>query len=173
MLRLYILRHAKTGMALPGQRDFDRRLNPRGEEDLGIIRELITERRLFPAHVYCSPAQRTRQTLSGISPAFDRDPGVSFPEVFYHGSVEDYLQVLRRHPVAEPLMIVGHNPMCEALANMLAASGDSNALHALWMKYPTGAMAVLDIPADEWSQLREGTATLRDFLCPKDFREAD
>ena len=33
MLRLYVLRHAKTSWALPGQTDFQRQLNERGIED--------------------------------------------------------------------------------------------------------------------------------------------
>ena len=172
MLRLYILRHVKTGMALPGQRDFDRRINERGQADLALLKDLIASARLIPSHVYCSPAERTRATLAGISGAFDPVPAATMLERMYHGSVEDYLEILRAHPRPEPLMIIGHNPMCEALANLLSGQGDEAALRLLHMKYPTGGLAVIDIPEQSWAGLREGAGHLSAFHIPSGLRDA-
>lgn len=175
MLRLIILRHLKTGWALPGQRDIDRQLEPRGIADAKIVEAWIGDLGLTPGHIYCSQAIRTRQTLDAITPAFSESPQVTHHPELYSGSADDYLAILESHEAPETLMIVGHNPSCAALANMLldrntALAPDSD-MAAIAYKYPTGAMAVFDFDIDEWSDLRPGTGKLVHFLMPKSHRQ--
>jgi len=160
----------KTAWALPGQRDIDRMLNDIGRSDLEIARNWITTHGLTPGHVYCSTATRTRQTLEGIEPAFSTPPGVDYRDELYSGFTDEYLNCIVNHERPEALMIVGHNPTCASLANILATTGDENSLETMSYKYPTGSMAILDFEIDQWSQLRNGTGILVDFLMPKAFR---
>lgn len=170
MLRLLILRHMKTGWALPGQRDIERRLNERGEADLAIVRQWIGEHEFSPGQIFCSPATRTRQTLEGILPAFDPLPQVTYVESMYSGFTDEYLDCLRKHGKGPTILMVGHNPTCASLANALAGSGDTEMLETLTYKFPTGALAVIDFEAQNWDDIREGSGHLAHFLMPKPYR---
>lgn len=170
MLRLYVLRHAKTAWALPGQRDFDRMLNDRGREDLDILRTWITDFAILPVHAYVSPAARTRATFEGIVTAMPSEPVVEMPEILYSGSTHDYARLIADHGGSEPLMIVGHNPSCAGLVAWLAGSGEQSALDNMHSRYPTGALSVIDIELDDWSKIREGCGHLSRFLMPKAWR---
>lgn len=175
-MRLIILRHLKTGWALPGQRDIDRQLEPRGIADAKIVEGWIAEYGLTPDHVYCSEATRTRQTLDAITPAFTKKPQIAYHPGLYSGSADDYLAILEGHSEPETVMIVGHNPSCAALANMMLDRNTvltpGSDMAAIAYKYPTGAMAVFDFDIEDWINLRPGTGTLVHFLMPKSYREA-
>ena len=62
---------------------------------------------------------------------------------------------------------MGHNPTFESFASLLAGSGEERALSDLRLKYPTGALAILDFPAHRWREIQAGTGYLRDFVKPK------
>ena len=168
MLRFYLLRHAKSSWAEPGRPDTDRGLNERGNEDLPKIAEAMREKNYLPDHVFCSPALRTRLTLHGIMSAFDRPPTVDYVETLYSGGLTGYLDCLRGHKRAESVMIIGHNPMCEAFSMALAGSGADKPMAAMKMKFPTGTLAVFDVGVDEWAQTENGSGHLVDFVMPRE-----
>lgn len=165
MLRLYLLRHAKSSWALPGQRDIERPLDERGRGDLPKIGAMMAARGFVPGHVYCSPAMRTRQTLAGILPALQPPPQVSFEPTLYQGDASAYFQCVARHPKAEALLIVGHNPSCEELASYLTGGNDKGAAR-FEDKYPTGALCAFEFAAPQWSMARPGEARLVEFAAP-------
>lgn len=169
MLRLYILRHAKSSWSLPGRSDFDRPLNRRGRSDLPKLAAAIVQRNYLPQAIYCSSAARTRETIAGILaklPAEQAGMEIHYADELYSGSLENYLGVLAAHDTPQPLMIVGHNPTCEMLAFWL--TGGETGSSMIHIKYPTGAIAVIDIPVDRWSDIDKGTGTLVDFVRPRD-----
>lgn len=168
MLRLYVLRHAKSSWADPGQKDFDRPLNQRGRDALVAIRELIAERGWEPRHIFCSPTARTRQTLTGIQAAFRDAPNVSFEAILYSGDASAYLHCLGSIENGGPAMLIGHNPMCEELCEWLAGGGDETAVAKMRAKFPTGALAVFDIDKANWKSLSAGSGNLVDFIVPRE-----
>ncbi len=167
MLRLYILRHLKTGWALPGQKDIDRQLNAQGISDAGIVGRWISEKGYTPEQVYCSNAVRTRSTLDLIAGSFSSSPNTEIVPAFYSGFVNEYLEVIHGHNEPQSIMVIGHNPTCASLANMLAAKGDPSALDEISYSYPTGSLAVIDFDTNNWSEIREGGGKLVEFLTPK------
>jgi phosphohistidine phosphatase len=168
MLRLYILRHAKSSWADVGMQDFDRGLNERGARDLSKIAEAMRERDYLPAFIYCSPALRTRLTLQGIMGAFDAPPAVEYPENLYSGGVTDYLECVKKHPSAEPLMLIGHNPACAELANYMAIEGEPALTRILRDKFPTGALSAFDCEIDRWKSIDKERGRLIDFIVPRE-----
>ena len=170
MLRLYILRHAKSSWALPGRSDFDRGLNDRGTRDLPKIARALDQHGYHPDHIYCSSAQRTRLTADGIvAAAKNLSPSIDYLDNLYSGSLDNYLNALRDHPNhQQSLMIVGHNPTCDALADFLIKDGNAKAIKTIAYKFPTGALAVFDMPAEKWGELLGDTGYLVDFLLPRD-----
>ena len=170
MVRLFVLRHAETSWALPGMKDFDRGLDERGSGDLPRIAENLRRRDYLPASVICSPAVRTRMTLHGVMAAYQRPPRIDYVESLYSGSPEDYWQAIQSVEGPGDVMIVGHNPMCEIVAGEAAPRGEAAALDRLRRKFPTGALAVIDFPAERWADVRPGKGRLLDFVIPADLK---
>lgn len=166
MLRLYVMRHAKSSWAVPGARDFDRELNERGKSDLEKLSKVIAEKQYVPELILCSSATRTRETHDGIVGAFPSPPEITFTEKLYSSGLDDYMRTIQAETSAQSLMIIGHNPMCGALAASLAKSGDPASIELIGYKYPTGTISVLDVEIDTWSELTPQSAVLVDCLVP-------
>ena len=170
MLRLYILRHAKSSWATPGQKDFDRPLNEQGAADLPMIAAAMQEKSYLAGHIYCSPALRTRITLHGVMAAYKDPPAIDYRDDLYSGDLSSYVEAVRQHPAGDSVMLIGHNPMCEVTASTLVGNGDAHAMAQLRRKYPTGALAVIDFDITSWDQLKPGSGYLTDFIAPRALR---
>jgi len=168
MLRLYVLRHAKSSWAEPGQRDFDRPLNGRGGNALVAIRNIIETQNWQPCRIFCSPTARTRQTLTGIQEAFHKSPIIVFEPILYSGDASAYLHCLSGVEGGDPAMLIGHNPMCEEFCEWLAGGGNAAAVQGMRTKFPTGALAVFDIDKANWKSLSAGSGRLVDFVTPRE-----
>jgi phosphohistidine phosphatase len=126
----------------------------------------LREAGISPALVLCSSARRTRETLEGVGPGFAGEPEVRIEEGLYHASEYDLLERLRDVPDDAPsVMLIGHNPAIERLALDLARGGAS--LADLARKYPTGALAVLELDRG-WRELEHGSAQLTGFVTPRE-----
>ena len=142
MSRLFLLRHAKAALAQPGIRDFDRPLKPRGVRDAKALGVRMHKLGLHPQMTICSTARRCRETLDLL--AGEVDTGlVVHKDALYSDDVAGYLAEIRRHGDCRALMIVGHNPMTEDLAQALAGSGDRRASETLARGFPTCGLAIL------------------------------
>ena len=62
-------------------------------------------------------------------------------------------------------MVIGHNPGVQDLALLLAGGGPLRA--GLEAKFPTGALATLDIGWIGWKNLVRGCGELVDFVVPR------
>ena len=58
--RIYLLRHAKSGWAEPGGRDFDRSLSDAGFAEAELLAETAADKQYRPDLVVCSTAKRCR-----------------------------------------------------------------------------------------------------------------
>jgi phosphohistidine phosphatase len=169
MKRLLLLRHAKSSRDDPTIDDHERPLNKRGEKSARAIGDWLRERKLTPDLVLCSTAKRTRQTLDGLMPFAGTTPQVELLPGLYLAGATAILQRVRK--VAEDMgcvMAIGHNPGFEQLASSLAGEGDADALAALAMKYPTGALADFHFTVKKWSQIAPGSGRLAAFIRPRD-----
>lgn len=165
-MRLYILRHAKSVVATPGMKDFDRGLGERGADQLRQLVPVMRERNYLPNQVYSSPALRTRLTMHGVILAYQNPPKIDYVDKLYSGDTLSYVDCVRRHGLAEDMMIIGHNPMCAELATQLIADGKADALQVISRKFPTGALAVVDFDISEWNEIGMKSGYLADFFLP-------
>src|SRR4030081_3690891 len=142
MLRLLLLRHAKSDWSAPGQSDRDRPLAARGRGAAAEIGAYMARHRLIPDRVLCSTAERTRQTFDLMAEKFPGPPPVTFEDGLYDATPDDILQIIRatRQDV-RPLRVIGHNPGLQAAAAMLIAAGDVEARERLKEKLPTAGLA--------------------------------
>lgn len=122
MKYLLIMRHAKTGEALPGQTDFERMLTDRGKRNATEAGIWLREIALIPERIFCSPAQRTKQTATLLSEALSISlDDIVFETDMYHADHEDLMNVLMTAShLPEVVMMVGHNPAITHLLNILS-----------------------------------------------------
>jgi phosphohistidine phosphatase len=162
---LYLLRHAKSSWDDPGLADHDRPLAPRGQRAATTMAEHLRDEGIAPELVLCSSSRRTRQTLERIASALGDEAEVEFERELYAASAQELLDRLRDvDDDVESVMVIGHNPGIEQLA--LSLAGEGAKLADMRRKFPTAALATLDVESG-WSELQPGGATLADFVKPK------
>ncbi len=171
MKTVYLLRHAKSSWNHPTLSDYDRPLSPRGRKAAPRMGAHMAREGFLPDRVLCSGAQRARESWELVEEAMGAKVAAQIMETLYHAGPGDILTLL--HGVsskAGSVLVVGHNPALEDLALALVATGDPKALQRLESKFPTGALAILDFPAQSWKEVREGRGHLRAFVRPKDVK---
>ena len=170
MLRLALLRHAKSSWDDPALDDFDRPLNERGRHAAPLMGRLLQASKFVPDIVLCSSARRTRETLDYVMPYLAKPPQtLEFVNELYLASADDILACV--HGIAAPgtrMLIVGHNPGMQAFASQLAISGDAAKVARLRDKFPTGALAIYSFPQTTFSALDPKTGYLDAYMTPKD-----
>ena len=168
---IYLLRHAKSSWDDASLPDFHRPLAPRGRKAAPRVGDYMARHGLLPDRVLCSAARRAVETWQALSSVLGDHAAVEFREDIYHATPGDLLDAVRSlPPEVESVLLIGHNPTFEDLALALAGSGEEKALQELDRKYPTGAMAILDFPVQDWGEVREGTGWLRAFVRPRDLK---
>ncbi|MBB4187486.1 phosphohistidine phosphatase [Sinorhizobium terangae] len=143
--RLFLLRHARSGWALPGQRDFDRALDDTGYAEAELVAQRAADNGMRPDLILCSTAVRCRQTAEPLYRALGEDIDLRYIDALYTGSMNVYAELLEANSGLASLMLIGHNPMIEELFRRLL--GNEAADRVLVDGYPPAALAVIDFSA--------------------------
>jgi phosphohistidine phosphatase len=167
-MRLWLLRHAKSSWDADDLDDHDRPLSPRGVHAAERMAILLAREPQLPTAILCSTAVRARQTLDLMLPALN-DPDVVLEPRLYTFDAEPVIDRLREvSDEVSSVMVVGHNPAIHEVALTLTDRGDRH--DALAQKYPTGALAAIDLPEDRWTEIGDGTGVLSRFVTPRELR---
>jgi phosphohistidine phosphatase len=166
--RLWLLRHAKSSWDEPDLPDRRRSLAPRGERAVAALARHLRATAVAPGLVLCSPARRAVQTWEGVAPGVPPGTPVTIDEAIYGAESDELLARLREVPAPiASVLLIGHNPEVQELAVDLVGSGDGGLRERLVAKFPTGALATLEVPGD-WRDLAWGSATLLAFVVPRE-----
>lgn len=172
MLRLLLLRHAKSAWDNAASGDFDRTLNARGRLAPPLMGAFMQDNALLPDRILCSSAMRTRETLAGLLPSFADSCAIELTRDLYEVSAQEVFDVLiERGGSAKTLLSIGHNPATQELALGLLSRGDNALIDRIENKYPTGALTVIDFDISDWSALKPGSGLLVGFTRPADLDE--
>jgi phosphohistidine phosphatase len=167
MKRVYLLRHAKSSWKDDSVADRDRPLAGRGRRAAKAMAGHLDAEGIRPDLVLCSPARRTRETLQRVEGAFGDRVEARFDEALYGASEPELLARLKALPQeVGSVMLIGHNPGLEELALALASDGEG--LARMREKYPTAALATIDLPAERWSAIERGSGELVGYVRPRD-----
>ncbi|MFJ2246618.1 SixA phosphatase family protein [Streptomyces sp. NPDC087862] len=167
--RLIVLRHAKSAWP-EGVPDHERPLAGRGRRDAPAAGRLLHETGRVPDLVVCSTARRTRETWDLVAAQLSASPEVVFEQRVYGASVPALIGVLRDVPERQrTVLLIGHHPGVQELVLSLAGDGDAEAFGRARVKFPTSAVAVLELPGP-WARLAPGAAELTDFAVPRGVR---
>jgi phosphohistidine phosphatase len=167
MRRVYLLRHAKSSWKDRSLADRDRPLAGRGKRAAKAVAGHLEAEGIRPDLVLCSPARRTRDTLERVEAAFGDQVETRFDEALYGASEAELLACLRALArEIDSVMVIGHNPGLEELALALASQGAQ--LARMREKYPTAALATIDLPAEDWRAIEPGSGKLIAYVRPRD-----
>lgn len=165
MKHLWIIRHAKSSWADPGQADFDRDLNGRGERNGQQMQSHLATLADAPVWLWSSSARRAQRTAEFVRTGFAINPDhcQSLAEL-YHADADQLLDVLQRTPESVgSVAIVAHNPGLTDLVNSLGTEPVTGNL-------PTFGIAHFHYDADPdagFTALRFGNARLAALITPK------
>ena len=170
MIILTLLRHAKSSLAHLGQADIDRPLNDRGKRDALAIGRHMASLNLEPQLVLCSPARRAKDTWEIVAKKLKTSPAIKIePNIYDFGDGAALMELLRRQGRdAKSILLVGHNPSVEGLAQKLVERGSDQLRERLANKFPTATFAVISLDLENWKAVKGASGTLLHFVRPKD-----
>ncbi len=168
MLRLMLLRHAKSDWSDEGAHDHDRSLNSSGWKAAASVASHIHQHQLHPKLILCSTALRTRQTLMEIMPHLRNDTRIQLLRDLYNSSEGDYIDAIRAFGGGyDTLLLVGHNTAIQDTALQLSGKGNPELIRQMDTKYPTGALAVIDFEEHRWSEIERRQGRIISFFQPR------
>lgn len=172
MKTVWLLRHAKSSWDQPSLADHDRPLGQRGLRDAPRMGRYLAAQRQRPEWVLCSSALRTRQTWELVAEQWPSAPACEHDQALYMADETDLLTRLRRLPDdLNGVLLIGHNPGLEDLADTLVGRGPAEDLARMRKKFPTAALAEITFDSERWRSLGPGQGELRRFVRPKSLPE--
>ena len=161
MRTLLLLRHGKAEERATGG-DHARALTRRGRQDSATIGERMQALGLRPDAVVTSDARRAGQTAEIVAGILGPTAPLTREPRIYLADADELLTVVRDLPDTQAsVLLVGHNPGFQDLANLLAGGVD---------ELPTAGLVHLELAAGRWKDVRPGSATLHGVYGPKDAR---
>jgi len=156
--RLILVRHAKA-VEPDVAGDHARTLSARGKADAAALGVWMGEQNMWPEHVLCSTATRTRETLAGLG----KNLVTNFSDKLYLASAGDLLaQIHAAEDAVANLMVLAHNPGLHGLLALLVGEYvHEEDADRVMLKFPTSACAVLTFEAENWVALAPQEAKLQ------------
>jgi phosphohistidine phosphatase len=168
---LYVFRPAKSSWSDSTLGDFDRPLANRGIKAADKMGAVMRDSGISPDFILCSTSRRTRETLGLILPHLKGECRILMEDCVYKmQETIELIDRLRRVPAGVGrVMVIGHNPIMQDISLSLCKTANNlENLDAMTEKFPTAALAVLDLGDAPWPALSPHCATLTDFKTPKE-----
>ncbi|EJJ25169.1 phosphohistidine phosphatase SixA [Rhizobium sp. CF142] len=127
----------------------------------------MVRERLFPDLALVSPARRAQETWRLVRDALPKTVSEREADI-YEVSGERILDLIRTvDPGIRTLLIVGHNPGIESAATLIITGGKADAVGRMREKFPTTALAIIDLDFEGWDEIAAGTGYLERFVTPR------
>ena len=169
MKRLALLRHAKSDWGDADLDDHNRPLNERGWKAARRLGKDLRHRGSRFDLVLASTAARVRETIDGVEEKFAFDCEIRFEPELYLASEETLLSTVQALPQSvEAPLFVGHNPGLERLVFDLTHDDSHGLRHRVAHKYPTGALTIVELPAQQWAEVTPGSGEIVELILPKE-----
>jgi len=172
MKRLTILRHAKSSWKDRELNDFDRPLNARGRKAARLVGQEMTKRGMHFDSVLASPAIRVRETIDGVTEGHPLPSPIRFEPRIYEARVSELMELIGTLPdEANSALLVCHNTSAERLVLKLAKDDEKRLRNRVEEKFPTAALAAIDLPIDRWSEVQPDSGALVELIYPADLED--
>ncbi|MFF9212023.1 MULTISPECIES: SixA phosphatase family protein [unclassified Streptomyces] len=165
--RIVLFRHAKADW--PQVPDHERPLAERGRKDAAEAGRRLADTGIPFDLTLCSTSNRTRETWKLAVHELPHRPKTVYEERIYEASPGELIALLNETPDdVRSLLLIGHNPGVQGLAEILAGAAEDEARERMSRRgFPAAAFAVLSFDAP-WKSLEPGVATLVDYWAPAD-----
>jgi phosphohistidine phosphatase len=157
MLKLMLLRHAKTENLSVTGFDFDRQLALKGLIQAKSMAAHFTKIDLTKTVVLCSDAKRTVQTFQYLHAQNDIST-YNLNHDLYLANRETLLNQLFKQTGDFTILLIGHNDGLSDLASFLTDT---------YLHLSTCTLLTLDVHLDEWHHLSRGTCTISEVFRPE------
>jgi phosphohistidine phosphatase len=170
MKRLTVLRHAKSSWDDPNIDDVDRPLNERGLKAARRMGRELKRRGMQFDFALASAAARVRETLDGLAEGYgELRFATKFEPRLYAADTATLLELVHGLPDdAGRVLLLGHNPGLQRLIVELTMDDENGLRDRVADKYPTAALAVIQLPAQHWSEVAPGRGTIAELILPKE-----
>ncbi|MET9966215.1 histidine phosphatase family protein, partial [Streptomyces sp. NPDC006356] len=141
--RIVLFRHAKADW--PQVNDHERPLADRGRKDAAEAGRRLADTDVPFDLALCSTATRTRETWKLAVHEFPHRPKTIYEERVYEASPGELIALLNETPDdAQNVLLIGHNPGVQGLAEILSGAAESEARERMTRRgFPAAAFAVL------------------------------
>ncbi|MBT00597.1 MAG: hypothetical protein CMI01_18285 [Oceanospirillaceae bacterium] len=158
MIEVMLLRHGKAKKSSDGH-DFDRPLKERGKRGAQRTGAWLAQTGNLPARVICSPARRARESAEKCVKAMGATvERIENDDRLYCASASNLFdRLIEAASQTSPVMLVGHNPGLEQLAQQLLPESVCNQYEKLM---PAGTLLRLALPETQAFPLDGGAALL-------------
>ena len=163
MKSLLVMRHAKSDWNAAFSSDHERTLSSRGVKAARRMGRFITDAGTVPQLVLSSTAVRARTTAELAAEAGDWGCAIVTNTDLYASDPGQVIGAV--HEIengVENLLVAGHEPTWSTLVGWLIGGAR--------VRMPTAAVACLDFPHGDWTDLAPGTCVLRWFVTPKSLK---
>ncbi|MDH6216013.1 phosphohistidine phosphatase [Streptomyces pseudovenezuelae] len=165
--RIVLFRHAKADW--PQVSDHERPLAERGRMDAAVAGRKLADTGIPFDLALCSTATRTRETWKLAVHELPHRPKTVYEERIYDASPGELIALLNETPEdAQQVVLIGHNPGIQGLADVLAGKAEADARERLSRRgFPAAAFVVLSFDGS-WKSLEPNAATLTDYWAPSE-----
>jgi phosphohistidine phosphatase len=167
MKEILFIRHAKSDQTLwhTGIRDIERPLNERGRKDAALMHKVLLKENWKADAVFCSMAQRTRETLDLLKDARWINPlQVFFETDLYTFDAREVMSFIRHVPNDySRIALIGHNP---ALTDVVEKLGNFR-LDNL----PTAGMVCVGSNEENWDDFIHKKGAVLWKAYPSEYRK--
>lgn len=164
--RLLLFRHAKSDWHAGITDDHERPLTKRGRAAAPIMGRVLATADQLPDLVVTSTAVRARTTVELAHAAGGWTCPVETSDALYDTDAASVLEEIRGLPDSiDRVLLAGHEPTWSKLASRLIGGGD--------LRFPTAALARLDLDIAWWRDATFGCGALVWLLQPKLFVEGN
>ncbi|MBW7866852.1 MAG: histidine phosphatase family protein [Brumimicrobium sp.] len=156
-MKLLLLRHGDAENKSTTGKDFDRKLSEVGRRQALLVKEQIDALNfLHDASIYCSNAQRTKDTWNIIKG--ETIDTATYKDELYLASLNQLLTFFWENKQPNNMLFIGHNNGISELASYLLNEN---------VVLPTCGMLLIDFPTfTSFSEISKGTGTLIKFHFP-------
>ena len=161
MKSILLFRHGKSDWNANYKRDHDRPLSRRGVKAAKIMGLYLLNTQQIPDLIISSTALRAKTTAQIAKKFGQWNSELILDNNIYHCSKDQLMSILsQQDPKMNFICIVGHQPI---FSHFLSEITNSN-----WVKLPTASMVRIDLPLENWGELKFGKGVLSWMKRPKE-----
>lgn len=159
MLKLHLIRHAKTKQESSSGRDFDRELLPKGVAQANLLGHIVNTHHIDMGSFLVSSAARTSQTYRILNEHLPEGSKADFRESLYHAP---YRGILSNLYDEQPgiVTVIGHNTGISDFASYLTGED---------IDMQTCELLTLSFPFESWNMLSQNTGIIEFRYRPEVF----